>query len=608
MSSFEQCLFKQRICIKGAPRLKIAILVKQVPLVAELELMPDGLLRRDGPCEMDPLSARAVAQGVLLAKQLGGSTVTITLGPPSALDVIRQSIACGVDQGLLVSDPVFRGSDTLVTANILKQVLLNQGPFDIILAGDRSIDGDTGLVPRQIAALLGFNFAGNVIEVLDVTDGSSLILKSLSDDTVLTMKIATPALLTCAERLCRPCKSASNSENDTFDDRISIIDAKYLGYEKSKVPLSTTAVTGVKRFDRTRTPRIYSLESEGIEAVMSCFDLSRQTDTFQANTPRIQRTNKIQPPSTQSKKQHTDLTVVCIAEGKDPFTDSHMFATASDLALQTPATLVVFHAANNVVVEVPQETSEVYRISATSAKLASNGILQVIHSLRHAAILIPDSPWGKEICGNLSATLQVGAVGSVTGFSTSEEILGIKPSINGATLCEIAVTSSIKLFTVTPGTASVARTTHLPSKHLTENADEDGVRIIETEAETSFVPLSRSSRIVAVGDGVIPEDLHIVEKLASLLGAEIACTRRVADKGWLPRSRQVGITGKTISADLYIAIGISGKLNHMIGASSSKVILAINNDPDAPVFEQCDVGLVMSYQDALAQIIERLNV
>ncbi len=589
--------------------MKIAILVKQVPVVAELELLPNGRLRRDGPSEMDPLSARAVAQGVLLAKQLGASTEAITLGPPSAAQVLRQAILCGVDRGILVSDASFKGSDTLATAQILKDVLLSQGPFDFVLAGDRSIDGETGLVPRQIAALLGFNFAGNVVSLFDATDGSSLHLKSLADDTTLTYKINAPVVFTCSERLCKPCKSTSHAWDTSMDHLISTVDAKSLKYTPLNLPTRTTDVVGVKQFQRSRFPRLFTTVEEGIEAAMDCIHRSLQTSHASTNhsPTTVSKNTHAETTLEDSSRQPYDIEIICITEGKDRVTDIHTLATASQLASQIPATLTVFHAGNGEVLEVPKETTKAYKISKHSSRSAAKEIANTIKNYVSAAVLISDSSWGKEVSGYLSATLNAGVVGSVTEINAAKDIVGVKPNIDGTTFCDIAVTTSIKLFTVTPGAKEAAETTTVNLIDIVSREGLEGLEILERETTGTAVPLSRSKRVVAVGDGVLFEDIHIVEQLAGLLSAEIACTRRLADKGWFPRSRQVGITGTTISPDLYVAIGISGKLNHMIGALSSKIVLAINSDPNALIFDHCDVGIVLPYQHTLRALIKRLS-
>ena len=90
--------------------------------------------------------------------------------------------------------------------------------------------------------------------------------------------------------------------------------------------------------------------------------------------------------------------------------------------------------------------------------------------------------------------------------------------------------------------------------------------------------------------------------LAAVLGAELGATRKVTDKGWAPRARQVGITGRSISPRLYVALGTSGKFNHMVGVRAAGTILAINNDPEAFVFEQCDIGIVGDWHEVVPSL------
>jgi electron transfer flavoprotein alpha subunit len=94
--------------------------------------------------------------------------------------------------------------------------------------------------------------------------------------------------------------------------------------------------------------------------------------------------------------------------------------------------------------------------------------------------------------------------------------------------------------------------------------------------------------------------------LAALLGAELAATRKVTDKGWAPRARQVGITGRSIAPRLYVAVGLSGKFNHMVGVRSAGTIVAINEDPDALVFSQCDIGIVGDWHVVVPELAAAL--
>jgi electron transfer flavoprotein alpha subunit len=113
--------------------------------------------------------------------------------------------------------------------------------------------------------------------------------------------------------------------------------------------------------------------------------------------------------------------------------------------------------------------------------------------------------------------------------------------------------------------------------------------------------------VVAVGCGVSPDDYPDLRSLLDALGAELAATRKVTDKGWLPRARQVGLTGQSVDPALFVVIGASGKFNHMVGARGAGTIVAINNDPDAPVFEWVDVGLVADWQEVVPLLTRALT-
>jgi electron transfer flavoprotein alpha subunit len=109
----------------------------------------------------------------------------------------------------------------------------------------------------------------------------------------------------------------------------------------------------------------------------------------------------------------------------------------------------------------------------------------------------------------------------------------------------------------------------------------------------------RASTVVGVGTGVQPAEYLQLQPLVDALHAELAATRKVTDKGWQPRSRQVGITGRSISPTLYVAVGLAGKFNHMVGVRGAGQVLAINTDPTAPVFASADVGIVGDWREVV---------
>jgi len=122
------------------------------------------------------------------------------------------------------------------------------------------------------------------------------------------------------------------------------------------------------------------------------------------------------------------------------------------------------------------------------------------------------------------------------------------------------------------------------------------------------VDLSQAERIVAVGRGIKgQEHLPLAQALAEALGAELAASRPICDAGWLPMERQVGSSGQTVSPKMYVAVGISGAIQHLVGMKGSKTIVAINKDPEAPIFEVADYGIVGDLFQVVPALVEEIK-
>ncbi|MBI1353794.1 MAG: electron transfer flavoprotein subunit alpha/FixB family protein [Acidobacteria bacterium] len=141
------------------------------------------------------------------------------------------------------------------------------------------------------------------------------------------------------------------------------------------------------------------------------------------------------------------------------------------------------------------------------------------------------------------------------------------------------------------------------------SADQIRTKPLERFRETAgAVDLSSAERIVSVGRGIKdPENLPLVEKLAAALGAEVAASRPICDNGWLPLERQVGSSGQTVAPKLYLALGISGAIQHVVGMKGSKTIVAVNKDASAPIFEIADYGIVGDLFEVAPALIEALE-
>lgn len=149
---------------------------------------------------------------------------------------------------------------------------------------------------------------------------------------------------------------------------------------------------------------------------------------------------------------------------------------------------------------------------------------------------------------------------------------------------------------------------HAEVETFTPVLSEDTIKVVGTEKFTNKVSIDDASIVVSGGRGMqTPDNWHIVEDLADALGAATACTKPVSDMGWRPHSEHIGQTGKPLSCDLYIALGVSGAIQHIAGVNASKVKVVINSDPEAPFFKAADYGIVGDLFEVVPRLTEKIK-
>lgn len=239
--------------------------------------------------------------------------------------------------------------------------------------------------------------------------------------------------------------------------------------------------------------------------------------------------------------------------------------------------------------------SKVYAaaISAAAAKLGANYVV-LSHSFQ-----------GKSLTGRLAVRMNYGSVPGVKGMAKGDKVLFEKGVYSGKAIARLETSSG-------KGVISVMGNAIPPQKvgsavevsALDVEVPAPAVRLIRSESVSGSVPLPEAEMVVSAGRGMKgPENWGIVEELADTLGAATACSRPVADADWRPHHEHVGQTGIAIRPNLYIAIGISGAIQHLAGVNNSKVIVVINKDPEAPFFKAADYGVVGD----LFEVVPRLN-
>ena len=228
-------------------------------------------------------------------------------------------------------------------------------------------------------------------------------------------------------------------------------------------------------------------------------------------------------------------------------------------------------------------------------------IAELVKANDPAILLLGASVQGKDLAARLSARLGVGMAQDCTNFSVEDgNLVAIRPIYAGKAYAKVTFSDSWPQMAAArpnvmamnePDTSRAAEVVDAPV-----NLDDSllKTKVVDVaKDESGKLDLTEADKIVSGGRGMKgPENYNILEELADAIGASVGASRSAVDAGWRPHTDQVGQTGKVVSPNLYIACGISGAIQHLAGMSTSKVIVAINKDPDAPIFQRADYGVV----------------
>jgi len=580
---------------------RIAVLVKQIPKLESMALDERGRLVREGvELELNAYCRRAVAQGVDLVAQHGGSVTVITLGPPSAEDCLREAVAWGCDRavdtvGVLLTDPVFAGSDTLATARALGAAIEDLGPFDLVLTGRNSVDADTGQVGPELAELLDLPFATGARHL--ALDDGVLDLRCEHDDGWAQLRISLPAVVSTAERLIDPCKVDPEGRAAVPAASIRRLGASALGQGPWGQDGSPTAVGAVRVLDSERERHVLhgaTLEEQVARAV----DRLRARGALDAALDHAADLGRVPDPQAEP-----DRTLAVLVEPDREGLTRELLGAAASLG--------------GLVVAITTTEPDRARLGAWGAdeivhladlvveEDVASGVVTWARALEPWAILAPSTAWGREVASRSAAALGTGLTGDAVRLEAEDgRLVAWKPAFGGALVAAIRSRTDPQMVTVRAGVLPAPQPRVATAPVVALPVEPRGrIELLARTRDDDLDVLAEASVVVGVGQGVAPEDYPRLEPLLQTLDAELAATRKVTDRGWLPRARQVGITGRSIAPRLYVLLGASGKFNHMVGVRGARTVLAVNPDAEAPVFEHADIGIVGCWDEVVPLLV-----
>jgi len=599
--------------------LRIAVCIKQIPLVEDANFDPvTKTIRRDGPAVISAFDLRAVSLAIDLKRRFGAETLVITMGPPQAKSALTEGLAMGLDRAIHLVDRAFAGSDTLATARALA-MRLKRERLDLILLGKYSLDAETGQVGPEIAELLGIAQITSVRKL--ELDGRTIRAERESDEGFEQIECGLPAMLTCAERVAQPIRVKPEDAERAKSLPIESVGAVELDPDPAKFG-SAGSPTWVQEVRVMENPKVQCRQIDGVDPERAALELLAALDGLGALRGR-QRSRRPVASVLRTPARGRDLWVVCETNLEAEVTRGslELLSLGDQLASRLGGALCAVGAAP--------------ALSAHAATLAGYGadrILMIEHPSLGAwlpevaaeaiAQLVSErSPWGLLICASergrdwgprFAARLGLGLTGDAIGIEldAQKRMVALKPAFGGNIVAPILSKTYPQVATVRSGVIELAEPN--PSRRaeleiVRPNLAPSKSKLIAAHSilDRSIAPLEGAEVVVGIGTGVGgPEGVERVKEFARVLGAGLCATRRVTDAGWCPRQLQVGLTGKAIEPRLYFAIGVRGAPNHTCGIKRAQTVVAINNDPEAPIFERANLGIVADWATVMPALIE----
>ena len=633
--------------------LTIISLIKQVPLPSEMRMGEDGLMDRTKAKSIINIDCQfGLEAGLQLKKQFPDARLIVcSMGPKSFENALRKAISMGYDDAYLLSDRKLGGSDTYATGLAISTMLKHLGftkeskePF-IVLAGRQTSDGDTAHVPSQVAEKIGIPQA-TFAESVKADGSGNVIAKRIIEGGFQMLKLPIPCVISMTPTGIPPRKSSLSGAIKARSINITTfgIDDIGLGTEKIGLNGSPTIVVKVVNIGSERPP-IKMSTGHNEKSLVDSFIANFKSGGNTLEKKEKEEKKEIERPDFPEKDFRDGakgiITWAEITNGKISRPSLELLTPARKLASQLgPDTKVmtlvigknvksfaqtfIEHGSDEVIL-IENDRLEEYLVMPFASIIA-----QVIKERKPEIALFAATTSGRELAPRIGMKTDSGVTADCTGLEIGEYIdkkeqVIYKPILESRrpTYGESKLATILGFVCPQISTAR-AGTFEIPKRHEGRQGivsefkpvlyEKDFVvEIMQTErGESGMQNLFDADIVISGGRGTTVDNLKLVKELTEVLRnqgikAEWASSRPVVDDGIVEYARQIGQTGKTIRPKVYIAVGVSGAIQHLAGMKESEKIIAIDHNPKANIFRNADFGIVGEYTDILPELIERVK-
>lgn len=547
---------------------------------------------------INPLDLNAIEEALRIKEKKQAHTIGLCMGVEAAADTIDYGIAMGLDEVVLLSDPVFAGSDTYVTAYIISMAIRSIGIPDLVFCGNQSADGSTGQVPQELAVHLGLPCIINVVSI-QLADEKVAKCIVATENGNCCVDVELPAVIGLLKEVNEPRIPSISGLLRAKRKPVVKLNSKDIMVNEDDCGLSAscTEIRAIRYYKRKEKKTITMSSTTYLETMdmLVAYAHSDMLSLIESPYTRLQ-------DAANANNQTKEIWIICEKDGEN--ISETAFQLLSKALSISPRSYVVCA----VILDLCRPESiehladfgvdKIYKSNAIESNCIfdENRLARLIHSCkqyRPSIILFENSTQGRWLSATLAACLHTGLTADCVDLrinSQTGELIQTRVAFSGNVIADVVcpknypqmATVRNNVFEAIPFSRNKALSV-INIESVT--VEHKRIATSNTMLKQPTVRRLRYSNIIICGGRGLggKKEFDLLEQLADLIGASVGATRAAVDSKWIDYGHQIGQTGLTVKPKVYIAFGVSGAIEHIVGMDRAEYVVSVNTDDNAPI-------------------------